>query len=716
MRPLDELARRHGVQAIHRDRDGRLHRASDEAVLAVLRALGVAISRPQDAPGALRAGSGGGAVLGPVLVRRAGVARSHGITLPAAVDPARVGVTLQCEDGQEQRAALAELLVATRGSAPADEGPAGTGVRHQFRLPTVPDGYHRLLVEGPRLQAEALVIAAPARCPQPRRGWGVLAPLTSLRTATDWGVATYPELAAVGDWVAGLGGTFVGTLPLFAAFLEGPFADPSPYRPASRLAWNELYVDVEALPGLECCAEARRVLRSGARARQALRQAPVADPVATMAAKRRVLEPLATQAFAGGTAARRELDAFVSTRPEVLAYARFRAALERDPRATPGRRPGPGGTTDDPRVRYHVYAQWAAVTQLATATARGLYLDLPLGVHPRGFDPWWRPDVFVHGVSAGAPPDEFFARGQVWGLNPPHPSGQRAEGYDYLAAILRSAMRHASAVRIDHVMGLHRLWFVPDGMDAIDGVYVSYPDEELRAVVVLEAARAGVVVVGEDLGTVPAVVRRAMRRDGMLRSYVYQFEATPQRPFPDAPADALGSLGTHDLPAFAAWWAGEDIDDRQRRGLTPPAVAAAEREGRRALRAAVSRAVAQRGGAGRAARAGSPGGRVAARSAVTTRRALRACLEDLASSKAPLVLVDPPDLWGERRPYNRPGTGAEEPNFRRRWARMWPEDLASPAPSAPEATLRLVDRARRGTDVPAHRPRQTTPSKRTRSP
>ncbi len=437
------------------------------------------------------------------------------------------------------------------------------------------------------------------------------------------------------------------------------------------------------------------------------REAAVADPVATMAAKRRVLEILAAEAFAGGTAARHQLDAFVSARPVVLAYARFRAALERDSGAIPRRRAGPGGA-DDPRVRYHVYAQWAADTQLATATARSLYLDLPVGVHPRGFDPWWRPGAFVGGVSAGAPPDDFFARGQVWGFNPPHPSGQRAGGYEYLAATLRAAMGHASVVRIDHVMGLHRLWFVPDGMEATDGVYVRYPEEELRAVVVLEAARAGVAVVGEDLGTVPSEVRRAMHRDGMLRSFVYQFEATPRRPFPDAPPDALASLGSHDLPAFAAWWGGDDIDDRRRRGLTPPADAAAERRGRQALRAAVSRALDLPTGAGRA---GAAGGRGSGR-AVTAGRALRACLEHLAASKAPLVLVDPPDLWGEREPYNRPGTGAEEPNFRRRWTKIWPEDLASPAPSAPSTTLHVVDRARRATEVRGRGQPQRAPGNR----
>ena len=679
MRPLDALARRHGVQRRYIDHLGRRRAVSDESVLAVLRALGVAVSRPDDAEGLLASGdggAGGGAqVLEPVLVRRAGRPSGHGVLLPEAVDPARVGAVLHREDGVEERCALSELLVGTASPA----GPAT--VRREIRLPEVPDGYHRLVLEGPRrLGAEALVVAAPERCPQPGRGWGALAPLNALRTAGDWGVASYEDLADFGEWVGDLGGSFVGTLPTFATYLDGPLADPSPYRPASRVAWNELYVDVTALPELGLSAEARRRLRAPRLQREieALRASPVAEPVATMAAKRRVLEPLAA-ACAASPARRRALAGFASAHPEVLAYARFRAARELAGRAgaVPRRRGLPG--TEHPRVVYHLYAQWAADAQLAGAARRhGLYLDLPLGVHPEGFDPWWQPGSFVRDASAGAPPDDFFALGQVWGFNPPHPTGSRADGYRYLVSVMRHAMRHASVVRIDHVMGLRRLWVVPDGMDAPDGAYVRYPDEEQRAIVVLEAARAGVAVVGEDLGTVPPAVRRAMRRDGMLRSSVYQFEATPRRPLPDVPADALASLGTHDLPAFAAWWSGDDIADRRRRGLAPGVDAAAELAGRRSLRAALGRTMSRS-----PAEPAPPLSRAAA---------LRACLEHLAAGPARLVMVDPADLWGEREPHNRPGTGADEPNFRRRWAKIWPHELERPAVSG---VLRLVDRARR---------------------
>ncbi len=692
MRPLDALARRHGVQRRYTDHLGRRRAVSDESLLAVLRALGVAVSRPDDAEGLLASGGGvagvgaggGRPMLEPVLVRRAGRPSRHDIVLPAAVDPARVGVTVRREDGSEERCALTELLVGAESAT----GPATVRrppVRREFLLPEVPDGYHHLVLEGPRgLAGAALMVAAPERCPQPGRGWGALAPLNALRTAGDWGVASYEDLANFGEWVGDLGGSFVGTLPTFATYLDGPLADPSPYRPASRVAWNELYVDVTALAELELSAEARRRLHAP-RLRQeieALRSAPVAEPVATMAAKRRVLEPLAA-ACAASPARWRALAGFASAHPEMLAYARFRAARELAGRAgaLPGRRGLPG--REHPRVRYHLYAQWVADTQLARAARRQrLYLDLPIGVHPEGFDPWWHPGSFVRDASAGAPPDDFFALGQVWGFNPPHPAGARADGYRYLVSVMRHAMRHASVVRIDHVMGLRRLWVVPDGMDAPDGAYVRYPDEELRAVVVLEAARAGVAVVGEDLGTVPPAVRRAMRRDGMLRSSVYQFEATPQRPFPDVPADAMASLGTHDLPAFAAWWSGDDVGERRHRGFTPAGDAAVELAGRRSLRAALSRAI--RGGPGRAATGPAcPLSRAAA---------LRACLEHLAAGPARLVVVDPADLWGEREPHNRPGTGADEPNFRRRWAKIWPDELERPAVSG---VLRLVDRARR---------------------
>jgi len=669
------------VQAAFETQDHRRAVVDDESLVGVLAALGVPISAVGQAPELVAAGAEH-RVLEPVLVRRPGTANVHVLTLPAAVVPSRVHVTVHHEDGSVEHRPLPSLLV---GRANTERIDATLRVRHRFRLTgplAASPGYHRLEVEGPGLAASALVISAPRRCPSPDRGWGVFSPLHAVRTECDWGVASYSELADLADWVGGLGGSLVGTLPLLAAFLDGPVVEPSPYRPASRLAWNELFVDIERLPELNVCPEARRLVDSSGFRRQLsrLRAAPLADPPAALAAKREVLELLADALASSSSSSRRgALLDFLAERPEVEAYARFRAAtetLDRPWTQWRGVRPRqiPTGGHDERRVRYHRYAQWAAACQLAEASTHGgLYLDLPVGVHPEGFDPWFFPGSFATGAAVGAPPDDFQPAGQDWGINPLHPERIRQDGYRYPIAILRHALRHAAVVRIDHVMGLHRLWWVPAGMAPADGAYVRYHSEELRALTVLEAARAGVAVVGEDLGTVASSARAAMRRDGMLRSHVHQFWAKPAEPFPVPPADSLASIATHDLPTFASWWSGLDIDDQLRRGALDRHGAGVEKAERASLRAAVMVAVGRR---------------------VSARTALRTILLNLARGPARLVLVDLEDLWLEREPQNRPGTGTEEGNFRRRWALRWPGDITV-ANEWAATMLRLVDAARR---------------------
>ena len=670
------------MQAAHETGGRRRAQVGDESLVGVLAALGLPISHPDQAPELLAAAEAVNRVLEPVLIRRPGARSVHTLLLPADIAPSGVQLTVRNEDGSVDCRPLGSLLCGPARAGRID----GRGVtRHRFRLTgslASTPGYHHLEVEGPGLAASALIISAPRRGPDPDRGWGVFAPLHAVRTRTDWGVGSYRELAELGEWTSGLGGSFVGTLPLLACFLDGPVVEPSPYRPASRLAWNELYVDVERLPELEIAPEARRLLAStGFRRRLGrLRSLPRSDLSAALTAKRQILELLA-DALASSSSPRRDaLEAFLDDRPEVEAYAHFRAATETlgGPWTEwAGSRPGliPAGAADEHRVRYHRYAQWVADDQLSEAAARGgLYLDLPVGAHPGGFDPWLHPTAFASGATVGAPPDSFQPAGQDWGVNPLHPEQIRQNGYRYPVALLRHTLRHATVIRIDHVMGLHRLWWIPEGMAPTDGAYVSYRSEELRAVTVLEAARAGVAVVGEDLGTVAPVVRAAMRRDGMLRSHVHEFEARAGDPFPDPPPDSLASIATHDLPPFASWWAGLDIGDRARRGALDPEATTAERAERAALRSAVTSAL---------GRPASPA------------RALRAVLLHLAAGPARLVLVDLEDLWLEREPQNRPGSGPAEGNFRRRWARRWPEDLRA-GNRVPTAILRLVNAARRG--------------------
>jgi len=366
------------VQTAYETQEGSRGLVGDESLVGVLAALGVPISHPDQAPELLADALARHRVLEPVLVRRPGAGAVHRLTLPATVSPGRVELTLRYEDGSVDRRPLRSLL-----DGPSQSGRInGSAVTwHRFRFTgslAVPPGYHRLEVEGPGVATSALVISAPRRCPQPDRGWGIFAPLHAVRTSTDWGVASYRELADIGDWAGGLGGSFVGTLPLFASYLDGAVVEPSPYRPASRLAWNELYVDVERLPELEIAPEARRLLASSGFRRRLtrLRSAPRSDPAATLAAKRLILELLA-DALARSSGSRRDaLGTFLAQRPELEVYARFCAATEtlgRPWTEWPGRRPGriPAGAADERRVRYHRYAQWVADEQLAEAAARG---------------------------------------------------------------------------------------------------------------------------------------------------------------------------------------------------------------------------------------------------------------------------------------------------------------------------------------------------------
>jgi len=681
-RPLLALARHNGVQPSYQGQDNGLVHVADESLVAVLAAIGVPISQPDQAAELLGVCGRTHRSLEPVIVRRPGERSLHYLTLPVTVAPTRVKMSLRAEDGSLASTSLQSLL----GGPPQSGQIDGVAVtRHGFRLTgrfAAPPGYHHLEVEGPDLRASALLISAPRHVPAPDRDWGIFAPLYAARTARDWGVASFSELAEIGDWAGELGGGFVGTLPLSACFLDGPLLDASPYRPASRLALNELYIDVERIPELEIVPEARRMLASADFRRHLdhLRSAANSDPSATMAVKRQVLELLADALAAHPSSRRTALEDFLAARPEVEAYARFRSATEtlgRPWRQWGGSHPGtiPAGADDERRTRYHRYAQWVADTQLAEVATRGrLYADLPLGSHPDGFDTWAHPDSFATGARVGAPPDSFQVAGQEWGISPLHPERSRQDGYRYLIAVLRQAFRHTAILRIDHVMGLHRLWWIPDGMAAAGGAYVEYRSDELRAIAVLEATRAGAAVVGEDLGTVAPSVHVAMRRDGMLRSHVHQLCATADDPLPNPPPDSLASISTHDLPPFASWWAGLDIDDRIQRGTLDATAAVEQRTQRTALRAALAAAIGPRI---------SPG------------RALQAILVHLAGGPARLVVVDLEDLWLERQPQNRPGTGAAEGNFRRRWARRWPEDLRAPH-SLPAAILRRVDTARRG--------------------
>ncbi len=652
--PLAALARALGVQVRWTANDGRRHRVPPESLCGVLRALGVDLAGPADAPAALAAleADRRAALLPPLLAGRVHPGGGTGPVVPLHTEalPAKATVTVVLEDGETRSAPAPALLRPGPAGAAADPGRARLDLA---RLGPLPPGYHRLVLEGPGLTAQATLVLAPRRLAPPARRWAVFAPLHALRQDPDSGLGRYPDLADLARSAQESAGTaeppLVATLPLLAGLLDGEDADPSPYRPASRLALAEHYVAPWALDELAASPEARATLAGLAEERRRLAAADDADHQAAWAATRAVLEPLAADLLHGrlGPGRLAAFGRWLGSRPLVVAYAWYRAlraagrhrqgadaglqtlppglraalapaAALPDPGQPAGLEPGAVGEVlalarQVPAFGLALYAQWAAERQLAAvAEDQDLLADLPVGVHPGGFDPWWLPHAFVTGASCGAPPDAFFASGQDWGLAPLHPLHWPSAGSRYLAASMRTALRFARVLRIDHVMGLHRLWLVPPGGSAVDGCYVRYPAAELRAVAVLEASRAGAAVVGEDLGTVPRRVRQAMGTDGMLRTWVWQFAARPDDPLPAVPEDALASLGTHDTPPFAAF-------------LEEPG------EERAALRARL-------------------GGDLDA--------ALGRCLEHLGSSPARLAQVDLADLLLERRPQNRPGIAA----------------------------------------------------------
>jgi 4-alpha-glucanotransferase len=639
-----------------------------ESVIATLAALGAPVEGPEDLKSALRQRRQELArrFIEPVVVLWSGDSSLLEARLPQADADAVAEATIFLEGGGERSLSVpcGEALVLG-----VDEVEGVRYVRKALRLPAdLPAGRHRLFLEAGRATARAFLLVAPVRAYDAwrgRRAWGVILPLYALHGARSWGAGDFADLRRLMGFVGERGGSVVGVLPLLAAFLDRP-CEPSPYAPASRLFWNEAYAAVDEAPGLAACDGADEALGSAHAAAEieALRASPLIDWRRLYGLKRVVLQRLADCFMSERGFETPAFRAFADRTPELESYARFRAVHERlgrPWRLWPSRlQAGDLRPTDfEERARaYHVYVQWLTDRQLAEAAAEGakrgvcLYLDLPLGAHADGYDVWRHRELFAVGASAGAPPDPFFAGGQVWGFPPPRPEAMRAEGYAHLGDVLAHHLRYAGLLRVDHVLGLHRLFWVPAGAEPAQGVYVRYPAEEMYALLSIASHGHRAGIVGEDLGTVPAYVRPAMRRHGIGRSFVVQLEARPEaaRTLPAPPPGSVASLNTHDLPPFASFWRGGDIDVLSSQGHVSRRAARAMRAERRRVRRGLRRQL----GLGAASEA-----------ADGEREAFRASLDFLARSRAGLVLLNLEDAWAEEAAQNMPGTALES-NWRRR--------------------------------------------------
>lgn len=689
-RDLWRLARWCGLRPAYTDYSNRRRRAAPETVLAALRAWGAPIDSPSQAARLLRDldRQRWRCALEPVSVvwEDAAAPRSGAIhvRLPEDETDRPAEIEIEPEDGGSLRRGVDLARAPVRETVQID---SRRYVQTRIDLPgPLPAGYHRASLRWAGRSASTLLIVAPPSVyrahPQDHgpRGWGVFIPLYALRTRTSWGAGNLSDLRELTRWTARRGGGIVGTLPLLAQFLDDP-AHISPYSPVSRLFFSELYIDAESAPEFAACEQSRRIAQSERfRAEKArLSSGDEADPVGVMALKRAILSPLAEAFFAAGDERLRALERRCNEDAHLARYAAFRAAGARHgrdwrawPRGVSDRlRPGPrsvdggGGDFDDREYRYHLYVQFLLHEQLShlgdslrREDGTGLYLDLPVGVHPDGYDAWWFADSLVEGVSAGAPPDDFFSLGQSWGFAPIHPQRSREQGHEWVIRSLRAHMRYSGCLRIDHVMWLHRMYWTFTGASPADGLYARSPAEELYAIVCLESHRHRCEVVGENLGTVPDEVNRAMRRRRLRGMYVGQFSFRPQTAedgdgagsakngelLAPAPVGSFADLNTHDTPTFAAFWSGDDIDLRVELGFLEQRRAAEERCARADLRRRVLRWLAIDGrGEGECA-------------PETIRAVLAGLLEHLGRGDAGIVLVNMEDLWLERRPQNVPGT------------------------------------------------------------
>ncbi|MDB5360631.1 MAG: 4-alpha-glucanotransferase [Rhodospirillales bacterium] len=566
-------------------------------------------------------------------------------------------------------------------------------------LARVPDGYHRLAFpdDGVALQ----IIASPGACHLPTgadgHSWGLATQLYSLRSPGQWGIGDFTDLGALGAGVAHQGGSLIGVNPLHALFPAAPDRI-SPYSPSSRLFLNPLYIDVAAVPDLAASTEARDRIAGnefGHRLARA-RTAGLVDYPAVARAKSDVLrllwrtfrdQHLGAAPTERGQAFRR----FQQAGGEALVrFAQFHSLqadrIDRDgfawkdwPEAL--RSANGAGVADfaaahGDEILYHQYLQWEADRQLGRAVGTaglsiGLYRDLAIGADPYGADTWSSPDSYITGASVGAPPDLLNRQGQNWGLTAYSPVALRAQGYAPLVAALRANMRHAGALRIDHVMGLKQLYLVPNGASAERGAYIRYPFEDMIRILALESRRHRCLVVGEDLGTVPHAFRPRMQRAKIMSCRILMFERGARDRFkpPSAyPALAAVAAGTHDLPPLKSWWLGTDIRERQALRLYPNAVARHRDEAGRALDRQRLLAALKR-------QALLPPN---LDTEGFDERLILAVHRFLARSPSALMLVQAEDLLSVETMVNLPGTMDEHPNWRRRLPLSVDEMLADP--------------------------------------
>lgn len=692
-RALHQLADKVGILDSYIDQGGTRRHTSDAARIALLAALGLDAATPEEATVSLAVQSAP-----PCRVLEA---------CQLVADDAPVRLHARLPDEFHRNTTWKVTL--RRESGAEQEWEGKTFRTHHLRVPLpqgLPQGYHRVRLSlhaaGHHHEVEQTLIVTPSRCVTPAEilgapessAVGIWGNLYTLNSGRNFGIGDITDLRHLTAWAARCGAAFVGVNPLHVLRNRG--GDISPYSPVSRLFRNPIYLDVTQIPELNETPAAQALLSapSTVAALAELRHATHVDYARIFDLKLAIVRLLHDSFLAhhcntdnvrGRAYARyvgsqgqalRDVATFCALEDHFAAHGLARAwqawpAAYHDVRGAAVQ----GFVADNERaIAFHCYLQFELDRQLddvaiqarAAGMPIGLYQDLAIGSAPNGADAWAFRELFVEGVSIGAPPDDYSERGQDWGLPPLNPQKLAADGFRYWRLLLQSAFAHAGAVRLDHIMGLFRLYWIPRGQDARLGAYVRYPAEPLLAILALESQRHNALVIGEDLGTVPEEVPEVLARWGVLSSRVMYFEKNGRGKF--LPAEkysdrALVTATTHDHAPLAGYFSGRDLQLRHQIGhLTDDAAAVA---------------LAARTKEGVALRERLHEDNCLARVDETEPMILAQAVHHfLRQTPAPLVGLSLDDLVGETEPVNLPGIGPEDyPSWSRRM-RMSLEELS----------------------------------------
>ncbi len=696
---LQEFSNLIGIEESYWDNFGNEHVTSEHTKRSILTALGYPSFSDHELHESYNAfmDRRWGRWLDPVSVLRTGrgpEAMEVTVRLPKRVTCQTLRWTIICEDGQritgksEPRKQSRQRVRTVKGEVM---------LRMRLRLPShVPEGYHKLELICPDLgSSESMLIVAPSRSYLPDdvedggKLLGIAAHVYSLRSKSDWGMGDFADLAEFSKAAGAVGAQVVGVNPLHALYPHNP-EHASPYSPSSRLFLNPLYIDVEAVPEYADGIDLQAYVKKD-KFKKALKEARAqtnVDYTAVASIKWPAFE-LLYDAFVAkhsdpDDARRKAFQAFQDEMGEPLrGFAIYQALADKyegkpwfewpekhqDP-ASPDVAKWVKKNYD--RVEYQMYLQWVADEQLAEAARQceaagmsvGLYRDLAVGMDPAGSDAWSDPAAIVRDARFGAPPDAFNPNGQDWGMPPPHPVTLKEREYEPFIAMLRANMRHAGALRIDHVMGILHLYWILQGQSAGEGSYVAYPFDDLLGIIALESHRNECLVIGEDLGTVPPGFRERMAEEVVLSYKLFYFERWDGGLFmrPDVyPVQALSTPTTHDLPTIVGYWRGNDVTTQRRIGVIGDDGQMHDRlNGRRGDCEALLAALEDQGVRPSKLQVGQDGDEQDMKELVI------GVSRYLGRTESQLVMLNVDDLFLEPDQLNFPGTVTEYPNWRRR--------------------------------------------------